>query len=174
MLVADWVGLCFWTNCPLMPDGSSFRGTQELFFLICFDRPFVLSLLCQCRPHEEIWQQPLPLFTTSGALRRQPARTPARPPSSFSTSPKTSVTSTAPLLMWSKWPTASGLNPVFMCFKVIEVSCDIFLQATERSEAVVMVMVSAWLLSSFCSSAVWSVEWCFWLADRRHQWKTKA
>lgn len=56
-------GLAFrhYKNLPLMLDGSSFCGTQELFFLICFDRPFVLPLLCQCRPHEEIWKPPLPL-----------------------------------------------------------------------------------------------------------------
>lgn len=61
-------GFCQQTNRPLMLEGSSFRGTQELFVLISFDRPFVLSLLCHCRPHEEIWQQPLPLSPTPCAL----------------------------------------------------------------------------------------------------------
>lgn len=66
-------GPCLWTNRPLMLEGSSFPGTQELFVLISFDRPFVLSLLCHCRPHEEIWQQPLPLSPTPSALSWQPA-----------------------------------------------------------------------------------------------------
>lgn len=92
---------------PLMLDGSSFHGTQELFFLICFDRPFVLSLLCQCRPHEEIWQQLLPLSPTSCALSWQPAQTPTRPPLSLGSSSPTSVISTALTLKSSQWSAAA-------------------------------------------------------------------
>lgn len=51
-----------------MLEGSSYYVVQELFVLISFDRPFVLSLLCHCRLHEEIWQQLPPLFPTPSAL----------------------------------------------------------------------------------------------------------
>ncbi len=90
-------GFCLQTNRPLMLEGSSFHGTQELFVLISSDRPFVLSLLCHCRPHEEIWQQPLPLSPTPCALSWQPAETPAGAPTS---SPHPRPLSLSPLFHW--------------------------------------------------------------------------
>lgn len=88
---ASWrlgCSFCFQTNRLLMLEGSAFHGTQELFVLISFDRPFVLVLLCHCRTHEEIWQQPLPLSPTPSALSWQPAQTLPGPPTSLGTSSK--------------------------------------------------------------------------------------